>query len=198
MRFCSPAPAGAPGSFFSGLCRWQAWGPQAARRRRAHGQSPCRRLRRRACGPPRSRHKLHFRRLLFQQALRQAVHFGKIRCLDVVLFQLIVPPVRLGNGQLRLPQQCRGCLLQKADAYPPGFYGAAIIGKTLSVDGPCPAGVLQADNSLAQRRNCFMKQNSALVCHRGEQPQRLAARFAQVRQLPGSQPLHIVLDFFPV
>lgn len=50
----------------------------------------------------------------FHQALRQAVHFGKIRCLDVVLFQLIVPPVRLGNGQLRLPQQCRGCLLQKA------------------------------------------------------------------------------------
>ena len=95
-----------------------------------------RRLRRRACGPPRSRHKLHFRRQLFQQALRQAVHFGKIRCLNVVLFQLIVPPVRLGNGQLRLPQQCRGCLLQKADAYPPGFYGAVIIGKTLSVDGP--------------------------------------------------------------
>ena len=77
-----------------------------------------------------------FRRQLFQHALRQAVHFGKIRCLNVVLFQLIVPPVRLGNGQLRLPQQCRGCLLQKADAYPPGFYGAAIIGKTLSVDGP--------------------------------------------------------------
>ena len=24
MRFCSPAPAGAPGSFFSGLCRGQA------------------------------------------------------------------------------------------------------------------------------------------------------------------------------
>ena len=27
MRFCSPAPAGAPGSFFSGLCRGQAWPP---------------------------------------------------------------------------------------------------------------------------------------------------------------------------
>ena len=86
------------------------------------------------CGRPGT--GLHFRRQLFHQALRQAVHFGKIRCLDVVLFQLIVPPVRLGNGQLRLPQQCRGCLLQKADAYPPGFYGAAIIGKALSVDGP--------------------------------------------------------------
>ena len=78
-------------------------GPQAARRRRAHGQSPCRRLRRRACGPPRSRHKLHFRRQLFQQALRQAVHFGKIHRPNVVLLQLVVPPVRLGNGQLRLP-----------------------------------------------------------------------------------------------
>ena len=29
MRFCSPAPAGAPGSFFSGLCRGQAGGPPA-------------------------------------------------------------------------------------------------------------------------------------------------------------------------
>ena len=29
MRLCSPAPAGAPGSFFSGLCRGQAWGPPA-------------------------------------------------------------------------------------------------------------------------------------------------------------------------
>ena len=86
------------------------------------------------CGRPGA--GLHVLRQLFQQALRQAVHFGKIHRPNVVLLQLIVPPVRLGNGQLRLPQQCRGCLLQKADAYPPGFYGAAIIGKTLSVDGP--------------------------------------------------------------
>jgi len=45
MRFCSPAPAGAPGSFFSGLCRGQALGAQAARPKRAHGAGPRRRAR---------------------------------------------------------------------------------------------------------------------------------------------------------
>ena len=29
MRFCSPAPAGAPGSFFWGFARGQAWGQPA-------------------------------------------------------------------------------------------------------------------------------------------------------------------------